>query len=83
MVAIRQHSNLPSSPQTLWSPKSKQQCPPTTAHPLGPGEEEVFALRRVESRMREMLTEEYLRLQHLCFTTQDVRVSLLLTGETA
>eukprot|EP00667_Euglena_gracilis_P008773 EG_transcript_8895 len=39
------------------------------------GEEEVFALRRVESRMREMLTEEYLRLQHLCFTTQDVRVS--------
>eukprot|EP00668_Euglena_longa_P030156 GGOE01037578.1.p1 GENE.GGOE01037578.1~~GGOE01037578.1.p1 ORF type:complete len:560 (+),score=133.55 GGOE01037578.1:77-1681(+) len=47
------------------------------------GEDEVFALRRVQSRMREMLTEEYVRLQHLCFTTQDVRTSLLLTGACA
>ena len=42
------------------------------------GEDEIFAFRRVESRLKEMMTEEYLRLQHLCFTTQEVNVKMLL-----
>ena len=40
------------------------------------GEEEVFAFRRVESRLKEMMTEEYLQLQHLLFTTTEVTISL-------
>ena len=44
------------------------------------GKDEVFAFRRVQSRLREMMTDEYLRVQHLCFTTQEVNVDLLLSS---
>ena len=45
------------------------------------GEEEIFTFRRVESRLSEMMSVEYLRLQHLCFVTQDVDVDLLLRSD--
>mmetsp|Transcript_46271 Transcript_46271/g.82669 ORF Transcript_46271/g.82669 Transcript_46271/m.82669 type:complete len:151 (-) Transcript_46271:840-1292(-) len=44
------------------------------------GAEEVFAFQRVESRLKEMITEEYLQLQHLLFTTTEVNVQILLNG---
>lgn len=34
------------------------------------GEDEIFALTRIESRLAEMMSEEYLRLQHMCFITE-------------
>ena len=42
------------------------------------GEEDVFAFRRVESRLSEMATREYLLLPHLNFVADDVDLSLLV-----
>eukprot|EP01063_Lacrimia_lanifica_P001740 TRINITY_DN1089_c0_g6_i1.p1 TRINITY_DN1089_c0_g6~~TRINITY_DN1089_c0_g6_i1.p1 ORF type:complete len:534 (+),score=208.77 TRINITY_DN1089_c0_g6_i1:60-1661(+) len=44
------------------------------------GEEDVFAFKRVESRLAEMATDEYLLLPHLNFVPDDINIQLLTSG---
>ena len=45
------------------------------------GEEDVFAFKRVESRLAEMSTHEYLLLPHLNYVIDDIYIEMLFTKE--